>query len=172
MGIALYPRDATDAATLFRHADIALSRAKLAGRGTAQRFDPEMMMSFEENRMMESDLRHALDSDQLEFRLQPQFSCETLEVSGFEALTRWHHPTRGELSPAVFIPVAERSGLINPLGLWAIEQSLQSRRRLDARGTAWRSICHRCSCVAKPSRTISAPSCDAPNFRPICWNWK
>jgi hypothetical protein len=67
--------------------------------------------------MMESDLRRALDSDELEVRLQPQFACETLEVTGFEALARWRHPIRGDLSPAVFIPIAERSGLINPLGL-------------------------------------------------------
>jgi diguanylate cyclase (GGDEF)-like protein len=126
LGIALYPRDGEDVTTLFRHANIALSRAKLAGRGTAQSFDPEMMISFEEHRMVESDLRRALDSDELELRLQPQFSCDTLEVTGFEALTRWRHPTRGMLSPAVFIPIAERSGLINPLGLWAIEQACKS----------------------------------------------
>jgi diguanylate cyclase (GGDEF)-like protein len=126
LGIALYPRDGEDVTTLFRHANIALSRAKMGGRGTAQSFDPEMMISFEENRMVESDLRRALDSDELELRLQPQFSCDTLEVTGFEALTRWRHPTRGMLSPAVFIPIAERSGLINPLGLWAIEQACKA----------------------------------------------
>ncbi|MGA3005821.1 MAG: EAL domain-containing protein [Acetobacteraceae bacterium] len=126
LGIALYPRDGEDVTTLFRHANIALSRAKMAGRGTAQSFDPEMMIAFEEHRMVESDLRRALDSDELELRLQPQFSCDTLEVTGFEALTRWRHPTRGMLSPAVFIPIAERSGLINPLGLWAIEQACKA----------------------------------------------
>ena len=133
MGIALHPRDGADAPTLFRHANIALSRAKLAGRGTAQSFAPEMMVSFEEHRMMESDLRRALDSDELELRLQPQFSCETLEVTGFEALARWRHPTRGELSPAMFIPIAERSGLINPLGLWAIEQACKAAAGWHAR---------------------------------------
>jgi diguanylate cyclase (GGDEF)-like protein len=126
LGIALYPRDGADAPTLFRHADIALSRAKMAGRGSAQSFDPEMMLLFEENRMMESDLRRALEGDELEVLLQPQFACETLEVTGFEALARWRHPVRGDLSPAVFIPIAERSGLINPLGLWAIEQSCKA----------------------------------------------
>ena len=126
LGIALYPRDGEDVTTLFRHANIAMSRAKLAGRGTAQSFEPEMMISFEENRMVESDLRRALDTNELELCLQPQFSCDTLEVTGFEALTRWRHPTRGMLSPAVFIPVAERSGLINPLGLWAIEQACRA----------------------------------------------
>jgi diguanylate cyclase (GGDEF)-like protein len=126
IGIAFYPRDGADAATLFRHADIALSRAKMAGRGSAQSFDPAMMVTFEEQRMVESDLRRALDGDELQLRLQPQFSCETLEVTGFEALTRWHHPTRGELSPTTFIPIAERSGLINPLGLWAIERACRA----------------------------------------------
>jgi diguanylate cyclase (GGDEF)-like protein len=133
MGIALYPRDATDAATLFRAADLALSWAKQAGRGSAQRFQPRMMVSFEEHRMMESDLRHAIETGALELVLQPQFACDSLEVTGFEALTRWHHPTRGELSPAVFIPVAERSGLINPLGLWAIEQACKAAAGWRAR---------------------------------------
>ena len=133
LGIALHPRDGADVATLFRHANIALSRAKQAGRGTARSFDPEMMVSFEEHRMMESDLRRALDSDELELRLQPQFACDTLEVTGFEALARWHHPTRGELSPAVFIPIAERSGLINPLGLWAMEQACKAAAGWKAR---------------------------------------
>ncbi len=126
LGLALYPRDGGDVATLFRHAGLALSRAKLAGRGTAQGFVPEMMVSFEEHRMMESDLRRALDSDELELRLQPQFSSETLDVTGFEALVRWRHPTRGALSPTAFIPIAERSGLINPLGLWAIERTCEA----------------------------------------------
>ena len=138
LGIALYPRDGGDVTTLFQHANIALSRAKQAGRGTAQSFDPAMMVSFEEHRMMESDLRRALDSDELELCLQPQFSCATLDVTGFEALTRWRHPTRGLLSPTMFIPVAERSGLINPLGLWAIEQACRAaagwRTRAPRRG--------------------------------------
>lgn len=132
MGIALHPRDGADAATLFQHADIALSAAKQAGRGAAQSFAPEMMVSFEEHRMMESDLRRALENGELELRLQPQFSCDTLDVTGFEALARWRHPTRGELSPSTFIPIAERSGLINPLGLWAIEQACKA-------ASAWRT---------------------------------
>jgi diguanylate cyclase (GGDEF)-like protein len=144
LGIALYPRDGGDATTLFRHADIALSRAKRGGRGTAQSFVPEMMVSFEEHRLMESDLRRALDSDELELRLQPQFACATLEVTGFEALTRWRHPTRGELSPTFFIPIAERSGLINPLGLWAIEEACKA-------AASWRTR-HRVAVNLSPSQ--------------------
>jgi diguanylate cyclase (GGDEF)-like protein len=144
LGIALHPRDGANVATLFQHANIALSRAKMGGRGTAQCFDPAMMVSFEENRMMESDLRRALDSDELELFLQPQFSCETLEVTGFEALTRWRHPTRGMLSPTMFIPVAERSGLINPLGLWAIEQACKA-------AASWRTR-HRVAVNLSPSQ--------------------
>ncbi len=136
LGVAFFPRDGTDAPTLFRHADIALSQAKRDGRGGVRTFEPAMMAAYEENRMVESDLRRALDNNELDLRLQPQFACDTLEVTGFEALARWRHPTRGELSPAVFIPVAERSGLINPLGLWAIEKaceiaaSWQTRQRI------------------------------------------
>jgi len=144
LGIALYPRDGADVATLFQHADLALSRAKMAGRGTAQRFNPAMMVSFEEHRMMESDLRRALDGDELELLLQPQFACETLDVTGFEALTRWRHPTRGLLSPTMFIPIAERSGLINPLGLWAIEQACKA-------AASWRTR-HRIAVNLSPSQ--------------------
>ena len=125
MGIAFHPRDGKDTSTLFRHADIALSRAKKAGRGRARVFAPAMMAAFEEHRMIESDLRRALENKELELRLQPQFSCDTLEITGFEALARWRHPVRGDISPAVFIPIAERSGLINPLGLWALEHACQ-----------------------------------------------
>ncbi|MGD0430128.1 MAG: EAL domain-containing protein [Acetobacteraceae bacterium] len=157
LGIALYPRDGSDTPTLFRHADIALSRAKMAGRGSAQSFDPEMMVLFEENRMMESDLRRALDSDELEVRLQPQFSCETLDVTGFEALARWRHPKRGDLSPAVFIPIAERSGLINPLGLWAIEQSCRVAAKWHARQRVAVNLSPlqlRCETIQEDIRTI------------------
>ena len=171
MGIALCPRDGSDAATLIRHADIALGRAKLAGRGTAQVFDRGMMVSFEEHRMMESDLRRALDGDELELVLQPQFSCESLEVTGFEALTRWRHPTRGALPPAAFIPVAERSGLIYPLGLWAIEQAC-------AAAAAWRTR-HRVAVNLSPSQLRGEAIQD--DIRAIlrrtqsprtCWNWR
>ena len=121
LGVAVYPKDGTDTQTLFRHADIALSEAKSGERGRARNFEPAMLAAFEEHRMMESDLRSALDNNELELKYQPQFDCKTLEITGFEALARWKHPTRGDLSPAIFIPMAERSGLINPLGLWAIE---------------------------------------------------
>jgi diguanylate cyclase (GGDEF)-like protein len=144
MGIALCPRDGTDVTSLIRHADIALGRAKMAGRGTAKSFDQTMMVSFEEHRMMESDLRRALESDELGLHLQPQFSCETLEITGFEALARWSHPTRGDVSPSVFIPVAERSGLINALGLWAIEQA--------CRAAAGWSVRHRVAVNVSPSQ--------------------
>ncbi len=96
LGIALHPRDGADVTTLFRHADIALSRAKMAGRGCGAKLragDDGVVRR--KSRMVESDLRRALDSDELELRLQPQFACDTLEVTGFEALTRWRHPTRG-----------------------------------------------------------------------------
>lgn len=123
MGVAFCPDDGADATTLLRHADLALREAKTDCRGWARAFNPAMEQALSRERMLESDLRRALDGNELELRFQPQFSSETLDVTGFEALARWHHPERGELSPDLFIPIAEKSGLINAIGLWAIEEA-------------------------------------------------
>lgn len=123
MGVAFFPADGADAETLLRHADLALREAKTDCRGWVRAFNPVMEQALPRERMLESDLRRALDGNELELRFQPQFSSETLDVTGFEALARWHHPERGELSPELFIPIAEKSGLINAIGLWAIEEA-------------------------------------------------
>ena len=72
-----------------------------------------MTLAVSERRMLESELRRVLEGNELELHFQPQFACDTMDVVGFEALLRWRHPTRGYVSPATFIPVAEESGLIN-----------------------------------------------------------
>jgi len=122
-GIAISPRDGSEADILLKHADIALYVAKALGRGTYRCFEQSMTLAVSERRMLESELRRALEEDELELHFQPQFSCDTLEVVGFEALLRWRHPTRGYVPPATFIPVAEESGLINQLGIWVLEQA-------------------------------------------------
>ncbi len=136
IGIALYPRDGQDGDALLKHADIALYSAKAGGRGTYRCFDAQMMRAVNERHMLESELRRALDNNELSVHFQPQFSCTALQITGFEALARWRHPTRGYIPPARFIPVAEQSGLINRLGAWVLEQACataaawQTRQRI------------------------------------------
>jgi diguanylate cyclase (GGDEF)-like protein len=126
IGIAFYPADGHDGDALFKHADIALYCAKAAGRGTFRFFDPQMTRSVNEHRLLESGLRWALDNEALELHYQPKFDCTSLAIVGFEALVRWRHPTRGNISPETFIRIAEECGLIKRLGLFVVEQACKS----------------------------------------------
>ncbi|MCB5174145.1 putative bifunctional diguanylate cyclase/phosphodiesterase [Microvirga lenta] len=108
---------------LLKHADLALYEAKSQGRGTFRYFEPEMEVRLHARRILEVDLRRALAHDEFELFYQPQINIETEEISGFEALLRWHHPLRGMISPAEFIPIAEDIGLISPLGEWVLNQA-------------------------------------------------
>jgi predicted signal transduction protein with EAL and GGDEF domain len=121
VGIALFPGDGETAEDLLKHSDIALYRAKADGRGTFRLFEPEMDHDIRERRALEQDLRLAIGTDQLRLDFQPQFTSDTNVITGFEALLRWVHPVRGNVSPSVMIPVAEASRLIVELGAWVIE---------------------------------------------------
>ncbi len=123
IGIARYPADGTDSRTLLRHADIALYRAKADGRGVFRFYDVGMDSFLQERRLLEQDLRLALERGELEIYLQPQFSCDTLEITGFEALARWNDPVRGFVPPSVFISVAEECGMIVQLGRNILERA-------------------------------------------------
>jgi diguanylate cyclase (GGDEF)-like protein len=125
LGIAFYPQDGLDADTWFKHADMALYCAKNSGRGVYRCFDQQLSQAMTEHHLLESDLRRALDGGELEVYFQPKFDSRTLEIVGFEALARWRHPTRGFVSPAVFIRIAEDCGLIIRLGRWVLEQACQ-----------------------------------------------
>jgi diguanylate cyclase (GGDEF)-like protein/PAS domain S-box-containing protein len=122
IGVAVYPTDAMDAPTLIRNADAALYRAKEAGRGTMRFFEAEMDQRLRERRAMQHDLRSALISGELFLHYQPQARLDST-VIGFEALARWCDPVRGMVSPAVFIPLAEESGLIMQIGEWALREA-------------------------------------------------
>jgi diguanylate cyclase (GGDEF)-like protein/PAS domain S-box-containing protein len=123
IGIALHLLDSDTEATLLKAADLALYDAKSAGGASFRLFEPKMQTHAKGNRELEQDLRLALGTDQLKLHFQPQFSSTTGTLVGFEALLRWQHPTRGEISPMSFIPMAEATGLILPLGLWVIEKA-------------------------------------------------
>src|SRR6195256_2735512 len=121
IGIALYPDDATDRQTLLTHADAALYRAKAEGRNTYRFFEARMGAEARERRMLEHDLRLAIARDELRLVYQPQKEIQNQATIGFEALLRWKHPTRGEISPAVFIPIAEETGTILEIGTWVLK---------------------------------------------------
>lgn len=120
IGIAHYPDHAKSASDLLRNADIALYEAKNDGTGLVRAFDSGMEARQEALFRREQDLRLAFELDQFELVYQPIFRTVTGEVAGAEALLRWHHPTEGPVSPADFIVLAEKLGLIVPLGLWVL----------------------------------------------------
>lgn len=120
VGIALYPTDGRDRETLLAHADMALYQTKTEKRGGYRLFDPVMAARIRDRRAIEQDLRGAIDSDELHLVYQPQTDISTNEIVGFEALLRWTHPTRGNIPPADFIPIAEESRIMLRLDEWVL----------------------------------------------------
>ncbi len=119
IGVAIFPQDGDDATTLVAHADAALFRAKAEARGSIRFFEMAMDKTLREKRALQQDLRSAIARGEIELHYQPQAHIDG-EITGFEALVRWHHPTRGLISPATFIPMAEESGIIVPLSEWIL----------------------------------------------------
>jgi diguanylate cyclase (GGDEF)-like protein len=130
IGIAVYPRDGEDARSLFANADAALYRAKHEGRGVVRFFTPAMDQQLRDRRALERDLRSAVANDELFLEYQPQRHSDG-EVIGFEALVRWHHPQRGIVPPAEFIPIAEESDLIIGIGEWVLRQACREAASWD-----------------------------------------
>ena len=126
MGIALYPEDGQDFDTLMQGADLALYRSKVNGRHQVTFFDPSMTRNLVRRREIESELRVALQRDELSIFFQPLIDLETGRIRAFEALVRWFHPEKGELRPDEFIPVAEETGAIITLGNWITAQAAKA----------------------------------------------
>ena len=126
IGIAIGPQDGNSAEVLMKNADIALYRAKANGRGGFCFFESGMDQMQQERRALEQDLRQAVAEESFTVVFHPQFDCETNEVVSFEALARWYHPQRGQVSPADFIPLTEATGLIVALGRWVLQTACRA----------------------------------------------
>ena len=133
-GIAIFPQDGTDVETLLRHADIAMYRAKAAGRDGYALFDAHDGGPAEARLNLELELRTAIDAEQLVLHYQPRVDVRTGKPLGMEALVRWQHPQRGLLAPEHFIDIAEETGLIVPMGAWVMREAAGTLRRLQRDG--------------------------------------
>ena len=134
IGIASYPEDGNDAEALMKAADIAMYHAKANGRNSYEFFAPEMNVRVVERQLVESGLRHAIERQELEMFYQPIMDLASGEITGAEALVRWRHPLRGLLEPAQFIGIAEETGLIVPIGRWALRQACLQAKIWQAAG--------------------------------------
>lgn len=121
IGIALYPNDGQDAATLLKHADTAMYHAKKSGRDNAQLYSASLTREILQRLELDASLRAALDRSEFHLVYQPQVDLVSGRIRSVEALIRWNHPTRGVVSPLEFIPVAEENGLIERIGAWVLE---------------------------------------------------
>jgi predicted signal transduction protein with EAL and GGDEF domain len=128
VGIAIYPNDGHDAEHLMRHADAAMYQAKDEGRGTVRFFTPELRRRNADRMRLEVELRHALEREELSLCYQPLIDIRSGNIVGAEGLLRWLNPELGQISPDRFIPLAEDTGLILPIGEWVLETACREAR--------------------------------------------
>jgi diguanylate cyclase (GGDEF)-like protein len=134
IGISVFPVDGKDSQSLLKMADIAMYRAKDLGRNNYQYYSPSMNVHTLERLEFESDLRHALERDELVLHYQPKHDIASGRITGTEALLRWNHPRRGLMAPNDFIPLAEETGLIGPIGDWVLATACARNKAWQDRG--------------------------------------
>ncbi|MBL8521298.1 MAG: EAL domain-containing protein [Betaproteobacteria bacterium] len=140
IGVASFPADADDPLRLLSQADAAMYHAKSKGRRNVQFYASSMSHARQERLKLENDLHHALARKQLELYYQPRIDLRSGAVASFEALIRWHHPEHGTVEPGVFIPIAEDSGLIMPIGDWVIDEACRQLTRWHEAGMPFASV--------------------------------
>lgn len=128
VGCAIYPLDDLQSSPLLAKADAAMYEAKACGRNVFRRYSPQTTLYNPARMTLENDLREAIEQDQLMLCYQPQVDLASHSIRGVEALVRWRHPDRGIISPMQFIPIAEESGLIVPLGQWVLRHALRQHK--------------------------------------------
>ena len=137
IGVAVSPFDGENADELVRNADLALYAAKRDGRGRFRFYSSDLLKTAENRKQLEEDLHDALPKDELCLVYQPIVDTKTNRVTGAETLVRWDHPDLGAISPAQFIPIAEESGLIVPLGTWVLKRALAQVKAWHDQGLGW-----------------------------------
>ena len=171
IGIAVGDRPSAE--DLLRDADIALYRAKAAGRDQSVLFEHSMQSAAKDRLALKSDLDSALEHDQFSLLYQPIFDLDGIRIRGVEALLRWHHPTRGVIAPDVFIPVLEDSGLIVDVGRWVLNEACREAAAWHAAGAPTQHLGQRLHAPARvgPSASTTSAARWPPtgSTRP-CWS--